>query len=375
MELVWNSRDPCGHSWDMQCVKPSFQNQSDFIRMGDSIANVYSDARSEYTKQLCGILIPSYFQFYLSILEKARAEATKMNDPKKLLWHFQTFLNEIPDWNMEKVNTEISQLQNGCGCDYLEDLLTAVFIAHTKVLTAIRVSAKQKKVQITVPKVEHFLFKVLCETSKLLWGSSFLFRENITAIEKQQNYRSVETLLGEGILQAVRSMVPVKNILRDFVSMDDDEEEKAPVESKAEIEESAAIEEPKIEESNAAIEEPKIEESKAEEPKVEEPKVEESKVEEPKAEAVKSQETSSEETPLIRLDIGEHRVGFAEYNSMFGSHEDSTDMVKESDEEESSGLEILEENGIPLTLDDMDTEASLDGKDEAIGDGDYDLLT
>ena len=166
--------------------------------MGDSIANVYSDARSEYTKQLCGILIPSYFQFYLSILEKARAEATKTNDPKKLLWHFQTFLNEIPDWNMEKVNTEIGLIQSGCGCDYLEDLLTAVFIAHTKVLTAIRVSAKQKKVQITVPKVEHFLFKVLCETSKLLWGSSFLFRENITAIEKQQNYRSVEALLGGG---------------------------------------------------------------------------------------------------------------------------------------------------------------------------------
>jgi hypothetical protein len=234
------------------------------------------------------------------------------------------------------------------------------------VLTAIRVSAKQKKVQITVPKVEHFLFKVLCETSKLLWGSSFLFRENITAIEKQQNYRSVETLLGEGILQAVRSMVPVKNILRDFVSMDDDEEEKAPVE----VEESkATIEEPMIEEPK--VEEPKVEEPKAtiEEPKVEEPTVtiEEPKVEEPKA-------TSSEETPLIRLDIGEHRVGFAEYNSMFGNHEDSTDMVKESEEEESSGLEILEENGVPLTLEDMDTEA-LDGKDEAIGAGDYDVLT
>jgi hypothetical protein len=42
--------------------------------MADSIAGVYSDARSEYTKQLCGILIPSYFQFYLTILEKARDE-------------------------------------------------------------------------------------------------------------------------------------------------------------------------------------------------------------------------------------------------------------------------------------------------------------
>ena len=60
---------------------------------------------------------------------------------------------------------------------------------------------------------------------------------------------------------------------------------------------------------------------------------------------------------------------------MFGNHEDNTDMVKESEEEESSGLEILEEDGIPLTLDDMDTEASLNGKDEAIGAGDYDVLT
>jgi len=330
--------------------------------MGDSIANVYSDARSEYTKQLCGILIPSYFQFYLSILEKARQEGAKTNDPKKLLWHFQTFLNEIPDWNMEKVNTEISQIQSGCGCDYLEDLLTAVFIAHTKVLTAIRVSAKQKKVQITVPKVEHFLFKVLCETSKLLWGSSFLFRENITAIEKQQNYRSVETLLGEGILQAVRSMVPVKNILRDFVSMDDD------------VESSPA----KEEEKPPAIEVEAKEEVKGG-PESEPVKSDPIKSEpEPEPEPVKSEPAPTKEeandTPLIRLDIGAHRVGFAEYNSMFGSQEDSTDMVKESEESDAGGLEILEEQGVPLTLEDMDSEASLNGKEEAISTDDYDVL-
>lgn len=329
--------------------------------MGDSIANVYSDARSEYTKQLCGILIPSYFQFYLSILEKARAEATKTNDPKKLLWHFQTFLNEIPDWNMEKVNTEIGLIQTTCGCDYLEDLLTAVFIAHTKVLTAIRVSGKQKKVQITVPKVEHFLFKVLCETSKLLWGSSFLFRENITAIEKQQNYRSVEALLGEGILQAVRSMVPVKNILRDFVSMDDDEDA------------------PKVEETET----PKVD---AETPKVEVEEI--AKVEEPVALIDLSGAISesiapplsetvadlSGGAPIINLSKGEHRVGFADYNSMFDADEHGTDMVKSSEDQEGGGLEILEEQGTPLTMDDIQDIDALDGKDEAIKDEDYDVL-
>ena len=340
--------------------------------MGDSIANVYSDARTEYTKQLCGILIPSYFQFYLSVLEKSREESTKLNEPKKLLWHFQTSLNEIPEWNMEKVTTEIAQLQATCGCDYLEDLLTAVFIAHTKVLTAIRVSAKQKKVQITVPKVEHFLFKVLCETSKLLWGSSFLFRENITAIEKQQNYRSVETLLGEGILQAVRSMVPVKNILRDFVSMDEDVE--IPGDSKEEEKEE------KEEKGEVKVEEEVTKVAKPEEVKVEEvAKIEEvAKEEAPKNELIIPVDVSgSDAPPLIRLDIGANRVGFAEYNSMFDASEDGTDMVKEDDEnEDAGGLEILEEQGVPLSMEDMDSlEDALDGKDEAIGDGDYDVLS
>ena len=354
--------------------------------MGDSIAGVYSDARSEYTKQLCGILIPSYFQFYLTILEKAREESVKTNDPKKLLWHFQTFLNDIPEWNMEKVNTEIGQIQSGCGCDYLEDLLTAVFIAHTKVLTAIRVSNKQKKVQITVPKVEHFLFKVLCETSKLLWGSSFLFREGIPAIEKQQNYRSIETLLGEGILQAVRAMVPVKSILRDFVSMDDDKEEaeKEEDEQKAEVKE---VEEVKVEPVESKVEEVKPEEVKVEEVKPEEVKVEEAKPEEAKPEEVEKPEEGakpkneviipSSDPPLIRIDTGNQpRVGFAEYNSFFDSeNENGSDILRESSTDEiGGGLEILEDAGTPLDFGDIEDLNPISDEPVAMDSADYDVL-
>ena len=121
---------------------------------GDSVVGVYSDARTEYTKQLCVFLVPAYFQFFINLLEKSKSTA----EPKKFLWQFQTYLNEIPEWNMEKVSNEISSIQTNCGCDYIEDLLTAVFIAHTKVLTAIRISSKQKKIQINFPKVEHFLY-------------------------------------------------------------------------------------------------------------------------------------------------------------------------------------------------------------------------
>jgi hypothetical protein len=127
-------------------------------RGSDSILSVYSDARAEYTKQLCVFLVPAYFQFFIELLEKAK-EAT-IQEPKRALWQFQNYLNEVHDWNMEKVNHEIHNIHTNSGCDYLDDLLTAVFIAHTKVLTAIRLSANKKKIEINVPKVEHFLFKV-----------------------------------------------------------------------------------------------------------------------------------------------------------------------------------------------------------------------
>ena len=132
----------------------------------DSFVSVYSDARHEYMRQLGIFLVPAYFKWYISLFEKAKE--TTANEPKKALWQFQNYLNEIPDWNMEKVTNEINLIQQACSCDYIEDLLTAVFIAHTKVLTAIRLSSKQKKVQITVPKVEHFLFKVLCQFIQML---------------------------------------------------------------------------------------------------------------------------------------------------------------------------------------------------------------
>ena len=40
----------------------------------DSVLSVYSDARAEYTKQLCVFLVPAYFQFYIDLLEKAKKE-------------------------------------------------------------------------------------------------------------------------------------------------------------------------------------------------------------------------------------------------------------------------------------------------------------
>jgi hypothetical protein len=337
----------------------------------DSVLSVYSDARTEYTKQLCVFLVPAYFQFYIELLEKAKRLMAQ--EPKRALWQFQNYLNEIHDWNMEKVGNEIHVIQVNSGCDYLEDLLTAVFIAHTKVLTAIRLSTNNKKVEINIPKVEHFLFKVLCETAKLLWSSTYLFRDGIPGMEKQQNYRNIENMLHEGIVQAVRSLVPVKSILKDFVNHDsaskEDEESDEETEKKEELTVPPSVD-MNIQESSAVSEVSTPEESVP------------APISPPTQEPAIPQEPS---IPVIMLD-NKPTVRFGEFNAMFDSeHPTDSDLIMESKEKEESVtsldhesgpvLQILEEEGISMENDmEIETLDEFNAPFESIGLGDYEEL-
>ena len=347
----------------------------------DSVISVYSDARAEYTKQLCAFLVPSYFQYFLIVFDKAK-ETTK-TEQRKLLLQFQMYLNDIPDWNMEKVNNEIQTIQTACGCDYMEDLLTAVFIAHTKVLTAIRISSKQKKINITVPKVEHFLFKVLCECSKLLWGSTYLFREGISGLEKQQNYRNIEALLHEGVHQAIRALVPVKSILKDFVSLDEtddeDDEVEESVKSNKEVEETITEPTPltitdSIKEDIVSPIEPLNNEQEQEDDDIIENEMTENTVVEG--------DTLSESAPapVIIIEDEKPNVRFSEYDSVIDTENpDGSDMVfepkdGEGSEDEFPALEILEETGTPMTENDFESIDEGQKQELSLNNDDYDVF-
>jgi hypothetical protein len=196
-------------------------NRRKHRKMDASDISVYGEAKGEYTRQLCVFLVPCLETYFLELLEEAKTSSPAAN---KVLWHFQTSLQSIPDWNQDKVARETDKIQKDCKCDYLEELLTAVFIAHTKVLSAIRVTTKQKKLQITIPKIEHFLHRVLSDSARTLWTNAFLFAET-NSIEKQKNLRQVSSLLQESVLQGIRGLLPVKSILREYLYDNEGEEE------------------------------------------------------------------------------------------------------------------------------------------------------
>ncbi len=179
-------------------------------------------------KQLSQYLRSPFLNFFMVQLGVAKEDTR--DSPKKYLWQFQNHLRGIKDWNIEKMKNEIKAIEIASNCDFLEELITAVFIAHTKVMTAIRISSRKNKINITVPKLEHYLFKALCECSDLLWANTYLFRDDISAIEKQKNMRLIEQLVSEGMQQAIRALLPVKSILKDLVP-DEDEQDDVDVEA------------------------------------------------------------------------------------------------------------------------------------------------
>lgn len=177
----------------------------------------YSEARSEYTKQLATFIVPTLVGWFQQLWTR------NASDKLRCLALFQTECEEIARWNIDRVQDEVRVLIERTGCDYMEELMTAVFIAHTKILTAVRMSTKQKKLSIHIPKLDQFVHRIFKEAARSYWKSPFLFMDNGSVVDRQKNILQIEAMAAEAITTAVRSLLPVKQILRDYLEGDQEE--------------------------------------------------------------------------------------------------------------------------------------------------------
>ncbi len=214
--------------------------------------SLYSEARNEYLKQLATWIVPPLVEFFRKEYDRiAKIEG------RRVMSAFQSWCSEVPRWNQDVIDSHVEDLLTSCRCDYVEDLMTAVFIAHTKMLTAIRINSRQKKLQITLPKLDHFLHRIFVECARAFWKAPFLFSEDLPIIDRQKNILQAESMCTEAIGGAVRSLLPIKSILRDNLLEDEEdipkkkkvkEESDSDSDSEDELERVEELVKPKVEE-------------------------------------------------------------------------------------------------------------------------------
>ncbi len=181
---------------------------------------VLAEAKQEYTRQLVNILYPEMYIGLKSIYDAAKIVCEKKGD-KNILKKFQELLSHIPKWNTDRINDEYRRIVRASDCEWIEDLITAVFVSHTKVLTSIKVKNKNKKtLELNVPNGPYFLHKCYVEAARNFWKKPFLFYHNFQNIELQRNLSDAEALIKESIIETIRKQLPVKHILQEYLGGD-----------------------------------------------------------------------------------------------------------------------------------------------------------
>ena len=192
--------------------------------MEDNIA-VLVDAKIEYTKQLTNILIPFIFEGIKSIYSSTKS-ICKMKNDKSVLMRFQEQLSQIPKWNQEIIEEEYNRIISNSNCDWLDDLVTAVFLSHTKILTAIKSGTKQNKINLKIPKIDHFIHKCYIESAREFWKNPYIFSNNVSQSEYQRNISDGHKMIGSCIEETIRKLLPVKNILKEYLGPNYEEDDK-----------------------------------------------------------------------------------------------------------------------------------------------------
>ena len=192
--------------------------------MDDYNVNVLSEAKNEYSCRLVNILTPLVVDGIKSIFKDSEDLCIQNNEENKYLMTFQNFLSRVPKWNESIINEETERIKRTSGCDYLEDLLTCVHITHVKILTSVRVSQQQKKIDIEVPKLNNFIHKIYIELARKIYKNVYLFEKNVLPLQYQKNMRECEILCQESVLSVIRNGIPVEKIIRAYIDETVDEE-------------------------------------------------------------------------------------------------------------------------------------------------------
>lgn len=209
--------------------------------MDDFVISNLNESRNEWCSRLVSIFTPLVADGIRSIFDEAWKMCVTNEEVNKYLMTFQNLLSHIPKWNNSIIEQEKTRIIERSGCNYLEDLVTCVHIIQLKIMTCIRVGNKQKKIDITIPKLDVFIHKVYILVARKVYSNVHLFEKNISPLQQQKNNRELEIIIQECIMNTIRESIPTEEIIRAYMDESIEQEEEVYIENIEEPEEKEAM--------------------------------------------------------------------------------------------------------------------------------------
>jgi len=211
--------------------------------MDDFVLGNLQESRNEFCARLINILTPHIAHGLKSIFDEAWKLCIDNDEAPKYLMTFQNFLMRVPKWNVAIIEQEATRIVERSGCGHIEELITCVHIIQLKMLTCMRAGSKQKKIDISIPKLADFIHKVYVNVARKMYSNVFLFEKNKHHLQIQKHNRQVEIIIKECILNTVRESIPIEHLLKVYMEDEFIEEDTEVIDTEEIISQDPVIEE------------------------------------------------------------------------------------------------------------------------------------
>ena len=178
--------------------------------------NYLVDTKIEYTTQIVNILSPFVYEGLASIYDDTKKIA-KSGEELKI---FQGLLRKIPIWNKNVIDKETQRILKQSNCDWLEDLVKATIKANIILLTNTSPTYSFKFLdEKTYQNIDlnDFIHKCYIESARELYNNPYLFYHKYPHVDLKRNQRDTIYLIKNSIKEAVRKMLPVQHILKEYL--------------------------------------------------------------------------------------------------------------------------------------------------------------
>lgn len=180
------------------------------------------EAKQEYTGYLISTLTPSMYNGFRDIFEQSK----RILNGNSVFKNFQILMSNVPNWNNYMLDREVTDITKETGCDWLDNLITAVFVSHSKILTSVKVGnyrPRNKKIDLKIPDTTSFIHQCYVQAAREFYKNPMLFLDDTTMVRPDEilkNQALAQSIIKDSILSTIRKLLPFRSILNEYLTLE-----------------------------------------------------------------------------------------------------------------------------------------------------------
>ena len=172
--------------------------------------------KNEYMTNFKVKTVPLFKQGFKSLYDSCK-DANKIK--KSLLKEYQATVQTVPQWNSVIIDKEYERFVKGTNCEWLGNLIMAVFKATTKELMIFK--NIDPNIDVVVPSPKVFIHACYIEIARVIWKKPQLMYDNYSASKSFEVNEELETVIRTAIDVTINKYLPFESVISKFVANED----------------------------------------------------------------------------------------------------------------------------------------------------------